>query len=120
MTTALLDRPTGIGVTPTSPVVARLTTTADAVLAHTADGLVIYGGRPGLTMGARIDEFRRRETNIVWIVLIVAIAIVVAVGIMAYVAIYCIRRGGNFAGGLGFRVNGWKVWEYRITFKCTR
>lgn len=56
----------------------------------------------------------------VWIVLIIAIAIVAMVGIMAYVAIHCINRGGVYAGGLSIQTNGWKVWEYRLNFKCTR
>lgn len=56
----------------------------------------------------------------VWIVLIIAIAVVAAVGIMAYVATVCINRGGSFDGGLSVKTNGWKVWEYRLQFKCTR
>ena len=42
------------------------------------------------------------------------------IGAMVYVATYCIGRGGSYAGGLGIKTNGWKVWEYRLTFKCTR
>lgn len=58
--------------------------------------------------------------NWVWIVLIVAIAVVASVGIMAYVAVVCIKRGGSYDGGLSIATNGWKVWEYRLKFKCTR
>lgn len=60
------------------------------------------------------------ELRWIWIVLIVAVVIIAGIGAMVYVATYCIGRGGSYAGGLGIKTNGWKVWEYRLTFKCTR
>lgn len=62
----------------------------------------------------------RRLAHAVWIVVVVAIATVAVVGIMAYVAVKCINRGGSFTGGLSVKINGWRVWEYRLGFGCTR
>lgn len=69
-----------------------------------------------------VSQVKRPTTvlNWVWIVLIVAVALVASIGIMAYVATVCIRRGGSYDGGLSISANGWKVWEYRLRFKCSR
>lgn len=106
MTTAVLDQPPRALV-------------GDA-LTYAADQLTVFGGRAGALLSDRVDGVRRREADIVWIVLIVAVAVVIAVGVLAWVAIYCIGRGGSYSGGLSFHTNGWKVWEYSMKFSCTQ
>ncbi len=86
-----------------------------------SDACLRYGGPVGARTSAAIDrKVARRSVYAVWVVAIIAIAVVAVVGIMAYVAVVCIRRGGSYNGGLSIRTNGWKVWEYRLTFQCTR
>ncbi|MGF1597258.1 MAG: hypothetical protein ACFCVK_10060 [Acidimicrobiales bacterium] len=100
---------------------ARFRAGVDQGLAGISDAALFHGGRPGVRVSNSIERLRRRqEAFAVWIVLIVAIAIVAVVGVMAYVAVVCINRGGSYAGGLSIRTNGWKVWEYKLSFKCTR
>jgi hypothetical protein len=92
----------------------------DSALDVFADTAATYGRQPGVRAARSIDRLRSRDTYAIWIVLIVAIAVVAVVGIMAYVAVVCIRRGGSYAGGLSVKTNGWKVWEYKLQFKCSR
>ncbi len=99
----------------------RLVDSVDTGLGMLSGTALAYGGVPGAKASNSIEQFRRRiDTYAVWIVLIVAIAVVLAVGIMAYVAIHCINRGGSYDGGLSIETNGWKVWEYRLRFRCTQ
>lgn len=93
----------------------------DSGLAGLSEAALMHGGLPGVHVSGIVDRMReRREAFVVWIVLIVAIAVVAVAGIMAYVAIVCINRGGVYSGGLGVSVNGWRVWEYKLRFSCTR
>jgi hypothetical protein len=79
----------------------------------------VRGGPLGVQVSRGIER-ARRSAHAVWIVLIIAIAIVIVVGVLAWAMAYCVARGGSFAGGLSFKTNGWRVWEYRIQFLCTR
>ncbi|WP_162799140.1 hypothetical protein [Nocardioides sp. 616] len=99
--------------------------------AHDAVGLTAWERLQAESILMQVDplspvkaaaQLRRPTTvmNWVWIVLIVAIAVVASIGIMAYVATVCIKRGGSYNGGLSIGTNGWKVWEYTLKFKCSR
>jgi hypothetical protein len=93
----------------------------DAGLEQIAQASVTYGGTAGVRVAKAADAARERQRNhAIWIVLIIAVVVLAGIGAMTYVAIYCIRRGGSYAGGLSISRNGWKVWEYRLQFKCTR
>lgn len=101
----------------------RLIDSVDGGLGILSDTALVYGGVPGIKASNSIEALRRRtNTFAVWIVLIVAVAVavVLTVGIIAYVAMHCIRRGGSYDGGLSVKTNGWKVWEYRLRFRCTQ
>jgi hypothetical protein len=91
----------------------------DRVLTFGSD-LAIRQGPQGVRAAEALDDVRQahqeRRAYAVGIVLIVAVAVVAAIGIMAYVAIYCINRGGSYSGGLDVDRKGWK---FRLKFKCS-
>lgn len=92
----------------------------DRALDRSSDVALAVGGVLGVQVAGSIARLRQRENYAVWVVVIVAIAIVAAAGLMAYVATICINRGGSFLGGLNVETNGWKVWEYRLEIECSQ
>lgn len=67
----------------------------------------------------RLAQFLEdRRDNAVWIIVLVALAVVIAIGLLAWAYAYCVRRGGSFDGGLS--VSYPNPFQARLRFKCTQ
>lgn len=110
-----------LAIEPDVTPVRRADQAVDIALGSAANVAAIYGGQVGWRAAHRLHLYRaERSVYAVWVVAIVAIAAVGALGVVAYVATVCINRGGSFDGGLSVQTNGWKVWEYKLRFRCTQ
>lgn len=102
-------------LTEVAPVTGERTGLSERTLVAALDALAWV---PVAGTGRLAQYCHDRRDNAVWIIVLVALAVVIAVGLLAWAYAYCVNRGGNFDGGLS--VSYPNPFTARLRFKCTQ